>query len=954
MKETNESTPEGTIPSDMNEDFAQRLAQIHENISEGKWQSVLHSHEMSDAVSDPSINRSHDVENSEDRPQSVDQNDREIAPESLADLLILIEEVRQIDPQLLAEDECSDDDHLGDVYETPPQGEETGRTSGDDTPYTSTTSDGLNTAPTAQPADNLTHPAEAVEFQLGRFKVQELIGQGGFGLVYAAYDSQLDRRIAIKIPKPEALLSRTLRKRFIREGRAAACLSHPHIVAVHEVGQQGPICYMATELIKGPNLSEWTQNQPFDPRLIAWIMIRTAEAIQHAHSRGILHRDLKPANILMEGENPKITDFGLAQRLEPNALAGELSLDTRILGTPAYMSPEQAIGNRDQIDARTDVYGLGAILYFMLTQQPPFSGSSPVEVIEAVRKLEPKPPASLNSLVPLDLQAICLKCLEKSPGDRYESAFGLQADLQKYLAGRPVSARRITNMEQAFRWCRRNPVLAGLMALAVSAVTFAVLASSIAWYSTRQALNREQAARVESDDAYRSAKAAIDKYFVTVSQNQLLTAPGLKTLRQELLQNAVAYYSGFIDKHQEDESLARDLMRAFTYRAIIDDELGNYSAAREGFETALQLLDGLQRDSESDPELQQQHGIILRKLARLDRQTGDTTAALAKIEQAVAIHRELLNANFEPAANHGELGTLLKNRANIHAQAGNPTLAMDLHRESENHFQSAAMLEPDNPNWLHQVSTSKGSQATIRLASGDSQTGEELLTETAQTLRQLIDEHPDQLGFQMDLGKALANLGMAQGYLGRMEDQLASFMEATHVFDRLATIHPQVVSYQALRSSTRRAAALVLNNLNRMQECAAQAEEAVAILQEAVNKAPGNVGIQQELVLTQSLLGRVWRSLGDSDKAREYLTLAIEALNRGYEQNPGDLYAGQNLAEAYQQLALVADDAAEAVGYLDRAQSVVEQLLEKWPGNSALIGIQGIIEETRPQVADPK
>lgn len=656
----------------------------------------------------------------------------------------------------------------------------------------------------------------------------------------------------------------------------------------------------------------------------------------------------------MEGENPKVTDFGLAQRLEPDASKGDLSAEIRILGTPAYMSPEQATGNTAQLDFRTDVYGLGAVLYFLLTQQAPSSGASPLETIESVRKRDPKLPLLINPRVPLDLQAVCLKCLEKSPGKRYGSAYDLQKDLQRYLDGRPVSAHRITKMEQVIRWCRRSPVLAGLVASTAAAVTFAVVASSIAWYSTRQALLREQAARVESEQAYQDAKAAIDQYFVTVSQNQLLTAPGLKSLRQDLLRNAVGYYAGFIEKHREDQELARDLVKAFTYRATIDDELGEYSGAREGFESAIRLLDGLRQEFNSDLELQQQYGIILRKLARLDRQADDTPSALAKIEQAIAIHQQLLVANFRPAVNHGELGMLLNNRANIQTQTGNPKDALDWYTESEAHFQAAAKLDPESPNWIHQAATAKASQAVIRLSVGDSRSGEALLTDVAHSLRQLIDQHPDQLGFQMDLGKALANLGVAQGNLGRSEEQLASFQEATRVFDRLATIHPQVVNYQALRASTRRTAALVLNNLSRMDECAALATEAIEILQALVSKAPENAGIQQELVLTQVLLGRVWRTCGDTKKARDYLLTASASLSRGFEQNPGNLYAGQNLAEAYQQLALIAEDPTEAADYLDRAQVVVEKLLEKWPGNAALIGIRGTIDKSRQLVTEQR
>lgn len=819
----------------------------------------------------------------------------------------------------------------------------------------------VTTSPTNTPTDSIPIPR-----QIGRFQIVRELGRGGFGMVLLGNDPELDRKVAIKVPRLEMLIDADARERFYREACLVSTLAHPAIVPVFEYSSGPGIPFIAFAWCRGPTLADWFKQHSdnLTPVLAAKIVSHLAGAVEYAHQRDVVHRDLKPGNVLLDldatdGEpvfdaeqfvaSLQITDFGLARPLQLDR--ERLTRAGAMVGTPSYMAPELFSGVGDS-GASADVYALGAILYELLTGQPPLNRETDLATMRAVESEPPVPPSKINKDISRDLEAVALKCLEKSPGDRYRSAHELQQDLDRFLSGLPVSACRITRMEQAIRWCRRNPLLAGLSATTAAAVLIAAIASWAGWYSTRQSLLREQSARVEADQAYRDAKSAIDQYFLTVSQNQLLTAPGLKSLRQELLQNAIAYYSGFIEKHQDDEHLARDLLKAFVHRATIDDELGNYPEAREGFETALQMLGELRQSSETELELQQQHGMILRKLARLDRQAGDKDAALAKIEQAIVLHQELLNVNFECAVNHFELGMLLNNRANIEFQSGNPSAALDLHQESEVHFLAAATLEPDNPRSRHQLTTARGAQAAIRLNTGDSQAGEQLLSEVVQSLRQLVDDHPDQLGFQMDLGKALANFGLAQSNLGRYDEVLTSYQEATQVFDRLATIHPQVVMYQALRASTRRSSAHVLNNMDRLPESAELADEAINILQEVLSRSPGNAGIEQELVLTRVLLGRVWRARGDSEKARQYLTSAIESLEAEFGQNPGNLYAGQNLAGACQQLALATEDPEDARRQLDRAEEIVATLLEKWPGNSELVDIQGVIETTRRQFGD--
>jgi WD40 repeat protein len=306
-------------------------------------------------------------------------------------------------------------------------------------------------------------PAELnsdAKLRLGDYELLEEIARGGMGVVYRARQLSLNRIVAVKVLLHGPFSSPDFIRRFRNEAHAAASLRHPNIVAVYEIGEQGGSHFLSMEFVEGGSLAGRAAEKPLPPRRAAEYLKTIACAVEHAHQHGVFHRDLKPSNILLDTSGqPRVTDFGLAKLMNGDA---ELTITGQVLGSPNYMAPEQAAGKNSDRTAQADIYSLGAILYDLLTGRPPFEGETLPYLLARVQNDEPIPPRRLNPDVPLDLQTICLKCLEKEPARRYASARELAEDLERVLLGEPICARPVSDAERLLLWCRRRPVLAAL------------------------------------------------------------------------------------------------------------------------------------------------------------------------------------------------------------------------------------------------------------------------------------------------------------------------------------------------------------------------------------------------------------------------------------------------------------------------------------------------------------
>ena len=299
--------------------------------------------------------------------------------------------------------------------------------------------------------------------ELGDYELLEEIGRGGQGVVFRARQKSLNRIIALKVIRLGQWASKVHLKRFRLEAEAAARLEHPGIVPIHEVGERDGSCYFSMKFIEGGQLDEVVRRTPMSIRQAADLIAKVARTVHYAHGHGILHRDIKPGNILLDAKGePHLTDFGLARLVESESSVTQ-TLD--VLGTPSYMAPEQAVGNNAAVSSATDVYGLGAVLYQLLTGQPPFAGGTTYETIKLLEDTEPRPPRLLNPKVDRDLSTICLKCLEKDPKRRYSSALALAEDLEHWLKHEPIAARRVGPLVRGGKWVRRNPSMAVMAAM---------------------------------------------------------------------------------------------------------------------------------------------------------------------------------------------------------------------------------------------------------------------------------------------------------------------------------------------------------------------------------------------------------------------------------------------------------------------------------------------------------
>jgi tetratricopeptide (TPR) repeat protein len=625
----------------------------------------------------------------------------------------------------------------------------------------------------------------------GDYELIEEIARGGMGVVYRARQKTLNREVAIKLLLHGALASGQDVDRFRAEAAAAASLNHPNIVSIHEVGECEGQHYFSMDLIAGRDLAAITQAGPLLARQAAEVVAQVAAAVQHAHDHGVLHRDLKPSNILMDAEGqPHVTDFGLARRLED---AVSLTQTGSLLGTPGYMAPEQAAGQKNLIDARSDVYGLGAVLFHVLTGRAPFTGESATDILRQVVEQEPLAPKLLNPSIPLDLETICLKCLNKEPERRYADAAAVAEDLGRFLRHEPILARPIGRLGRLARWSRRKPVVASLGAVVLLLLLTGAIGSVLFVLNVQRARRDEAAQRVRAEDRQREGEQLIN--FMLGDLADRLQPVG----RLDVLESTIAQVDQYYAKMPPDQmtpasqrSQAKALFQFADIRASqgrLMESVTNYDRAIEKYRA---LLTACSTNMDWQFELTRTWNDLGIAYARQD----DYTNAEAALQTALRLRENLML--IEPTNLYwlGSYGATALNLGQVCRHLDRLDDSEKFLRKAENVFRRWMEADPSAQLPKRRLATTLGAVGILASARSQFDEADRAYADNLTLTRDALRADPQSAERIADVVLALSYVGEVQTSESNYVAALATLAEGDQLGEQLVTRDPANKEWQ--------------------------------------------------------------------------------------------------------------------------------------------------------------
>ena len=752
---------------------------------------------------------------------------------------------------------------------------------------------------------------EPVARPFGRYTLVREVGRGAMGVVYEAEQDHPRRHVALKMMRDPGGASAADAARFKNEAQAAADLDHPNVVPVYEVGECEGQPYFTMKYLAG-SLAEHLPRFAEDPRAAARLVAAVARAVHHAHQRGVLHRDLKPSNVLLDGEGrPHVADFGLAKRLESDA---ELTQSGALVGTPNYMAPEQAAGRRGAVTTATDVYGLGAVLYALLTGRPPSGGGTVLDVLERVRTRDPDPPRRLNPRVGRDLQTVCLRCLEKDPARRYASAAELADDLDRWLAGEPVRARPVGRLARLGRWCRRNPVVAGLAALVVLGA-----AGSAAWigWQTARAAGEYRRAQQNLDLAYQ----VLDELYLNRVEKRREARQALSADDRRLLLRMQEFYQRFAEGNGRDPATRLSMAKAYRRVSDIHFALGEYAGAERANADSLRVLEALAAEFPADPDYQFElnagrinwgHALLL-------------NGHLAEAERAYGRTAELCEARLQSAP--GDAGAR-RGAAAGHLNRANPLGLVGRVRESEEASRAAIRLYRELAATFPGDGRYVNALLTAHLNLGEVLTDGDRLDEAEENTKQMLRLVEDGRRFPTYLGDGIkeaqvhAGAALTAWLRGRIRDADGHCATGQALIEPAYAREAENPAVAPVAADLRLLSGLLLRPKGRVAEAEVSVRRALDPAVCMVRLSPGFPDFPAQLARIHAHHGDLLRALGrakDADTAYGQARQLLERLTADFPQRVTDRSTLGWVLDGQTRLALDRGEPDAAAALLDEA-----------------------------------